>query len=158
MQISFCLKAFQPIKSLGSCYHMVLLYFDSWASFWFRDRKHTQTYIQNISTLLVHKFICKRWQMSSGPFGPMFGTKHVHFLNWNKTMNHISFSLYLLARDRCQFWLNDFLKRRRPVFPHCSVIIDQLLILDLAGFVVWPLCDLVTIQMCKTKLLQVEYI
>ena len=27
---------------------------------------------QSISTLLVQQFICKNWQMSSGPLGPMF--------------------------------------------------------------------------------------
>ena len=77
MQISSYLKAFQPMRNLGSCYNMVLLsYFDSWASFWFTDRKnthrHTHTHTQSIWTLLVQKFICKKWQMSSGPLGPMF--------------------------------------------------------------------------------------
>ena len=39
-----------------------------------RQKKHTQTHThtQSIWTLLVQKFICKKWQMSSGPLGPMF--------------------------------------------------------------------------------------
>ena len=37
-----------------------------------RQKTHTQTHTNSIPTLLVQKFICKKWQMISGPSGPMF--------------------------------------------------------------------------------------